>query len=153
MEVFSSRQRTEEQFIIDYCRGVAAHGQFHRFYAFGLSKEDIPEYLPVEVLVPSATSWEELRAAFNSQTKHKSFKPWLKASRGIEFTDDLLVKAAMTLHSIPADFLALVEKCRTAALVSPRTSVVAAVGALSSLHRGARRPNLVRERARGRGLG
>lgn len=108
---FTGKQSSEEQFVISFARRVVASGQPDRFHVHAMSKPDIPEYLPVEYLVPEAASWEELREQFNAQTKIGSFKPWLKSRHGVEYTDETLTRACQELDHLPADFTQLLNKC------------------------------------------
>lgn len=108
---FTNRERDEETFLINYCRAAAELGQTNRFQVFGFAKPDIPEYLPVEVIVPDAESWTALRAEYDQQKKFKSFKPWLKDAWGIEVTEELLREAAAQLDSVPEDFVRLLDLC------------------------------------------
>lgn len=111
---FTSRERDEETFLINYCRAAAELGQVQRFGVFGFSKEDIPEYLPVAAIVPQAGSWEVLRQEFAEQTKSRSFKPWLKHRYGVEITEELLRYAAEKLDAVPAEFADLLVACSRA---------------------------------------
>jgi hypothetical protein len=110
---FSSKERSEEVFLIDYCRSVVTLGQFARFQVFGFEKPDIPEYLPVDRIVPGARSWDELRAAFAAQKKVRSFKPWLEQVRGVTIDESVLRAAAAAMDSVPDDFLRLLDVCRS----------------------------------------
>jgi hypothetical protein len=111
---FNSRERDEETFLINYCRAAAELGQLQRFQVFPFSKRDIPEYLPVNAIVPKAQGWEALWYEFTRQTKIKSFKPWLKHRYGVDVTEDLLRFAAEQLDEVPADFIALLDICARA---------------------------------------
>lgn len=111
---FTSKKRSEELFLIDYCRNAVSLGQTSRFRIFAFERPDIPEYLPVQAIVPSASSWDELRGRFEGQRKFLSFKPWLKSEVGIEITDELLISACEQLDEVPYDFVRLVDTCRLA---------------------------------------
>lgn len=107
---FSAKKRTEEQFVIDYCRTIADRGHTNRFFVFGLEKGDIPEYLPAAALhMPKP--WEDLRAEFDAQSKHGSFKPWLKARYDVTIDDDSLARAIDEMDSIPAELVSLADFC------------------------------------------
>jgi hypothetical protein len=108
---FTGKRRSEEVFVIDFCRAVAEAGALTRFRVFPFSKPDIPEYLPVEHLVPGARSWEELREEFEGQKEVPTFKPWLQLRHGVEISDDLLRDAIAQLDSVPDDFVALARMC------------------------------------------
>lgn len=110
-ECFTAKKSSEEQFIISFARRAQASRDFHRFSILGMSKPDIPEYLPVSQLVPGVSSWEALRMAFDAQSKIGSFKPWLKQTFGVEYTDELLIAACESLDSIPHDFHNLLSTC------------------------------------------
>lgn len=78
-------------------RGVSG-----RFFPLGMAKKDVLEYLPVEHLVPEATSWEALRSEYLSRrpspaamanrgprSAGKQYKDWLK-SRGADLSSENL---------------------------------------------------------------
>ena len=110
---FSNSRQAEEAFLINFCRAAAEANELDRFRVFGFSAGDIPEYLPVNVIVPEAESWAALRAAFDAQTSDASFKPWLRRTHGVEVTDELLQAGIDTMDTIPPEFIDLAELCRT----------------------------------------
>lgn len=111
-ECFSGKMSSEEQFVISFARRVVSSGQGDRFHVHAMSKPDIPEYLPVELLVPGSMSWEELRREFGAQTKVGSFKPWLKKRFNVDYTDDSLAQACEALDHLHEDFTSLLDTCR-----------------------------------------
>jgi hypothetical protein len=111
---FTSKERSEEVFLIDYARAVTSLGQTQRFSVFAFQKPDIPEYLPVNVIVPGATSWEELRSAHSAQSKIRAFKPWLQKTHGVTVDEAILRRACDAMDSVPEDFVRLIEACRSA---------------------------------------
>lgn len=111
---FSRKKSDEEQFVINFCRRVKAAGHPERFEVFGLSKGDIPEYLPVEAIVPGAESWEALRAEFDSQSRQANFKTWLRGRYGVEIDQQALNRGLADLSAVPDEFLRLAERCSVA---------------------------------------
>lgn len=115
LDHFKGARRTEETFLINYCRAIAAQGLFERFQLFGFAKADIPEYLPVEMFVPDAQSWAALRSEFEAQ-KNKgkgihSFKPWLLNAHGVDITPDVLKRAIAVMDTVPQEFVDLARLC------------------------------------------
>lgn len=81
----------------------------HRITPFGLSKRDIVCYLPVSELVPTAASWEELEAAYDSarakRLTNADFKSWLKTMRGAVLTREKIGQAAKSIGDrLPREF-------------------------------------------------
>jgi hypothetical protein len=54
---------------------IATNGMLQRFTPFGFKQHDIVQMLPVELIKPGATTWEELEMNFLAETGQKSFKP------------------------------------------------------------------------------
>lgn len=53
---------------------IATNGMLQRFTPFGFKQHDIVQMLPVELIKPGATTWEELEKNFLAETGQKSFK-------------------------------------------------------------------------------
>ena len=118
---FSNSRQAEETFLINFCRAVAEANELDRFRVFGFSAADIPEYLPVEVLVPGAASWESLRSEFDAQSRDRSFKPWLRRTHEVVVTDELLRAGINAMDTVPQEFIDLAELCRTTRHRPPRS--------------------------------
>jgi energy-coupling factor transporter ATP-binding protein EcfA2 len=53
---------------------IATNGMLQRFTPFGFKQHDIVQMLPVELIKPGATTWEELEKNFLVESGQKSFK-------------------------------------------------------------------------------
>lgn len=88
-----------------------------RLTPHGLGEKDILSYLPVEVFLPTATSWNELwdqhadaRKARPDKTP-KQFKRWLTAQGNSRpLNDDTILKAVAALDSVPQEFEQLMKR-------------------------------------------
>lgn len=80
-----------------------------RLTPFGLEAMDVVEYLPVDVLVPGAHSWSELRSAHSSSGTRKDFKSWLVATRRANFAPDRIREAARAMDEVPTEFVRLLD--------------------------------------------
>ena len=90
----------------------------------GLSYGDVIEYLPVNMLVPDAVGWEELRLQHARELEAdkqlpRAFKPWLTRKYGADFSDDQIRNAARALDSIPSDLMRLLKTVEAHLTVSP----------------------------------
>lgn len=115
----------EARVILQWLTGALKKNLASRVSAHGLEKKDIIHYLPVERLVPGATSWESLieqhareRDASPAKTP-RDFKSWLRARFMFDDSPTVLVAAAQGVQ-IPKDFQelmneleALAEKARS----------------------------------------
>lgn len=108
---FTSKRSSEDGFLIEFCRAAADSGTPRRFRLFGFAEPDIPQYLPIDVLVPGASSWAALRRDFQAQKRFTSFKPWLAAKHGTEITDDLLRAGVAAMDYVPQEFTDLLDLC------------------------------------------
>jgi energy-coupling factor transporter ATP-binding protein EcfA2 len=113
----ASERSDEEKQIASLAKNLLAAGQLDRFDVYALSRSDIVEFLPVERLVPSATSWEELRTehqqlrAEATGSTPRDFKRWLTEHRQADFGDDAIVlAAAVAAASPPEELLGLLAR-------------------------------------------
>lgn len=91
-----------------------------RMSPFGLERQDIIEYLPVQSFVRSAQSWEELRQKHSDlinsgQIKKKrlvqNFKDWIANAYGADFSDESILEAIRAMDSVPVEFCELADRC------------------------------------------
>ena len=102
---------TEIKYLTEFLSATLDEGTWSRVTPLGLTRGDIIEYLPVRELVPGKTSWEDLRAAYESAQQageKRAFKPWL-TSRGAHLSDEEVRQAAFALDELPADFVRLLK--------------------------------------------
>jgi predicted ATP-dependent endonuclease of OLD family len=85
-----------------YEAGLAAleRGQLDRIDVVGLDEKDIINYLPVEQIVPGATSWRALSKEYFDTKPNVAFKDWLKKAKGARITASRLGEIAGTLTSL-----------------------------------------------------
>jgi energy-coupling factor transporter ATP-binding protein EcfA2 len=112
-----SKRTDEEKQISALARNLFVTGQLGRFKVYPLSRGDVVEYLPVERLVPRATSWEDLRAehqrlrSAEERSTPRDFKRWLTEHHQADFGDDAIVlAAAIAAESPPEEFLTLLTR-------------------------------------------
>ncbi len=89
-------------------------GQAERITPHGLTKGDIIEYLPVQALVPEATSWPDLRSQHRAAKNEKSgkpndFKKWLEITYKADFGADAMTAAIKRMDALPADLHRLLK--------------------------------------------
>lgn len=98
-------------------RAITQEGfPYSRFTAYGLTKADIVEYLPVKHFTPKAKSWEELRTKHreqrsSGQTRIGDFKVWVAKTYATDFDDDRIINAINTMDYVPEDFIRLAQEC------------------------------------------
>lgn len=113
-------------------KAVTKEGGFpySRMSPFGLTRRDIIEYLPVEVFVPSAQSWEVLRERHTElmdsgqmrDSQLRDFKAWVAKTYDSDFEDDRIRAAVAQLGSIPEDFIQLAEECERVSTAAPENA-------------------------------
>lgn len=94
-------------------------GRHSRVEPLGVAAADIIEYLPVHHFVPTAQSWEELRAQHkfaleSTNGTPKDFKKWLTAKHKADFGPDSLREACQHVSEIPGDFTKMLASIGTA---------------------------------------
>lgn len=96
-----------------------------RITPFGFSASDIIEYLPVERVVPGASSWADLHDEHTRMrearkgTTPNDFKKWLSKARGVDFSPTALRTAARGIEA-PPEFLRLMDEIEARSLEQPR---------------------------------
>jgi hypothetical protein len=110
-ERLSGKRSGEERFLRQFLSKAVATGRFDRVSAASLVEADILEYLPVDALVPGATSWGELHER-HAQHRGTQFKPWLIAEHGADLSDSSLLAAIERMDEVPHDFVMVLEECR-----------------------------------------
>ena len=98
----------EEQHLYEMCRRAIEAGHPDRVEIFGFARRDIIEYLPVDRLVPGATTWAELTAAWD---RSLSFKQWLRKQQGAKISVEQLRRAARSIDYVPNEFTELAALC------------------------------------------
>lgn len=98
----------ESGYLRSWLRRALDYGHSSRMTPLGLGAPDIIEYLPVQRLVPRATSWGELheqhRAELETSSKTpRAFKDWLTRRFKVRFAQEDLVKYAEGVP-VPQDF-------------------------------------------------
>lgn len=108
------RTRSEADFIRDWLTGALRRGLDGRITPYALERADIIDYLPVAAFVPSATSWDALRAEHQAARKGapkstaREFKAWLRTKHAADFTEETLRSAAKGT-TVPAEFEMLMK--------------------------------------------
>lgn len=109
---------TEARWVAEWLTAALDRSYEGRITPEGLAEKDIIEYLPVESLVPGASSWgslrsdhEEARAAKGSA--ERDFKNWLRKTRDADFGDESLRRAAKQV-AVPPEFLRLIAVLQAA---------------------------------------
>jgi hypothetical protein len=69
-----AQRQPEIRQMIRTLSAIATNGMLQRFTPFGFKQHDIVQMLPVELIKPGATTWEELEMNFLAETGQKSFK-------------------------------------------------------------------------------
>ena len=97
--------KAEGKFLQEFCSAVLSHGQANRVSIHGLSLPDILEYLPVGSfsLKAKSHSWASLRDEYVASTSAKSFKDWMRASYGADYSDANVLEAVRAMDAIPYD--------------------------------------------------
>jgi hypothetical protein len=98
----------EERLLNEFCRKAISAGIHDRFRVFGFTKPDIIEYLPVEKVVPGATSWDSLKREWD-QTM--DFKKFLRQKKGANTSLRKLGSIAGEMDTIPEEILTLRKQC------------------------------------------
>lgn len=113
---------TEYQHMREWLSRALKRGVASRMTPLGLAARDIIDYLPVDVLVPGATSWVDLRAEhtrvradFGRNNPEKDFKTWLVKRHGADFSATSMSRAAGALgesHPIHEDLVRIGHRIR-----------------------------------------
>lgn len=103
----------ESQYLTSWLTRALDYGLASRLSPAGLEAADIIEYLPVERVVPTATSWDELHDRHREERETRSgtpkgFKEWLSARYRVSFNRDSLLEYAAGLP-VPRDFERLMK--------------------------------------------
>lgn len=98
-----------------------------RLTPMALSKADIIEYLPVDAVVPGASSWDGLREEHGSARATKvgtpgDFKRWMTARYKVSFGTEELLRFASGV-TVPKDFELLAKTVE--AIASDRENTAA----------------------------
>lgn len=114
-EVFGEDRTNEEGFITSLGRRLHSLSSLYRFHVYALAARDIIMYLPVERLVPGASSWEELwdehQAGLGRSNWPRDFKRWTELYRGGSY-DDVALSNACAAIDTPSELLELLGQCR-----------------------------------------
>jgi predicted ATPase len=102
----------EERWLRNFGMKAIENGQYERIGMVGLTRGDIIEYLPVEKLVPGASSWERLRREWNGAGE---FKAWLKREKNAPITVRAVVAGAQSLKAVPDDLRTTIDEIRRVA--------------------------------------
>lgn len=105
---FARDKSEESRYMSGWLTSALDAGLESRLIPYGLSGRDIIEYLPVSEMVPGAASWEALHQEHQADRALKKghpneFKPWLRARKGIEVTEQLIQSALDAAPEPPAD--------------------------------------------------
>ena len=112
-----SSKQAEEGFVTQLGRRLHELGRLGRFSVFGLTERDIVMYLPVDALVPGATSWGDLvdeheaGLADGRGNWPKDFKKWLEQKNRADFSESSLAAACERMDHLPTDFTELLARC------------------------------------------
>jgi len=113
----------EDKWIGEFLTGAAKIGQENRVKPLGLSKDDIIEYLPPQLVVPSATSWADLSLRFRESVKGEptgtKFKKWLAGQRGGTILPSDVREWARSLGEPPPELAQLLGTIRELATSHP----------------------------------
>lgn len=120
---FAGDKSEESRYMSGWLTSSLEVGLESRLIPYGLAERDIIEYLPVSVLVPGAASWNALHQEHQADRALKKghpneFKPWLRARKGVEVTEQLIQSALDAAPEPPAD---LEQMMKTLESVSAET--------------------------------
>jgi hypothetical protein len=111
-----SHQSVEEESIKRLAWNALEFGAAHRLSIVGMSKPDILEYLPIEQLSSSATSWDQLVQEWKAdRRRHENFKQWARRTGKATSAHGKVRQAARSLDVLPDDFVAVLEEVHRAA--------------------------------------
>jgi len=119
LEMRLSRER-EEGFLKEFGIRAVEESRADRIEIFGLSKRDIICYLPIQAIVPAASSWEEVEARYDNehppgsqgQPGYLNFKRWLQVTYGARISVQLIETAIASLGAVPNEFADLLRLCQ-----------------------------------------
>lgn len=109
----------EERQLLEFCRKAIDAGIHDRFDVFGFAKPDIIWYLPVEKIVPDATSWESLEAERLARDRRMPFKTFLHERKRATFSAEELGSIAREMDVIPEEVSKLRDLCLKAIRQDP----------------------------------
>ena len=104
-----NRRGDEYVWIATWLARALKKGVHERFLPYGLTARDIIEYLPSQLLVPSANkTWRQLRdehqLAADRSSKFRDFKHWLHYAYNADLSLDNIRHAAAVVNRIPEEF-------------------------------------------------
>lgn len=110
------KETGEQQYVGAWLSRAIRKGVANRVYPAALEAADIVEYLPVERLVPGASSWEHLHETYAGYRADRSdgksalaFKSWLEKTYKADFSPTSLRRAAAGLP-VPLDMERLMKR-------------------------------------------
>jgi energy-coupling factor transporter ATP-binding protein EcfA2 len=129
----------EEGFLKEFGMRAVEESRADRIEVFGLSKRDIICYLPIQAVVPSALSWQEVEARYEKkyppgsqrQPDHMNFKRWLRSAYGVRITLPVIRAAIDSLDAVPNEFVDLLRLCQYPTLHAPDGRHTASSGSAS----------------------
>lgn len=129
----------EEGFLKEFGIRAVEESRADRIEVFGLSKRDIICYLPIQAVVPSALSWQEVEARYEKeyppgsqrQPDHMNFKRWLRSAYGVRITLPVIRAAIDSLDAVPNEFVDLLRLCQYPTLHAPDGRHTASSGSAS----------------------
>lgn len=111
---------SEERLLLEFCRRAVEAGRTDRVDVFGFEKADVLQYLPVAEFVANAGSWEQLVDEWRASGGGPSFKHWLRG-HGATVSVKSAERAVKAMDSVPSEFMALLQRCRSLARLSGRS--------------------------------
>jgi energy-coupling factor transporter ATP-binding protein EcfA2 len=110
----------EEGFLKEFGIRAVEESRADRIEVFGLSKRDIICYLPIQAIVPGASSWQEVEARYvkryppssRRQPGDLNFKRWLRATYGATISRPVIETAVASVDAIPDEFAELLRLCQ-----------------------------------------
>lgn len=91
-------------------------GRDSRVFPLGIQKNDILDYLPVNHVVPTATSWQSLRDDLRSakrgvEPSETEFKKWLTKSLAADLSPEA-IRSVAAMSTPPSEIRELIEQLR-----------------------------------------
>jgi hypothetical protein len=108
----AGKKNAEAVFLREFCTLAVEKGQRHRIRFQTLSLPDLPEYLAVHDIAPSApvaATWEQLRERHVRSGTKMAFKAWMQHEFDADYSDENLRLAASRLDALHLDLVALVQ--------------------------------------------